>query len=147
MFNDQLDTSTASYKMFHRYLTVAFKIQPDYTLSSPDNVMIMDVFKHSVNGYSISRRFQATVNDSAVVLEEAPENQQKEAPADLDTILGGTFRMGFLDQKEASRKDAVVLPHFEIIKQAEAAQQKESMDELRLVDDEGGMDEEDDMDV
>lgn len=147
MCNDQVDTSSAAYKIFYRYLTVAFRIQPDYTLSSPDNIMIMDVFKHSVNGYSISRRFQATVNETAVVLEEAPENQQKDAPADLDTILGGTFRMGFLDQREASRKDAVVLPHFEIIKQAEAAQDRENKEDMQLVDDEGGMDEHDDMDV
>lgn len=108
--------------------------------------MILDVFKHSINGYSISRRFQATVHETAVSLEEAPENQQKEAPADLDTLLGGTFRMGFL-QSEAPQKAAQILPHFEIIKRAEDELSRMNNDELQLVDDEGGMDDEDDMDV
>lgn len=107
--------------------------------------MILDVFKHSVNGYSISRRFEASVQDTAVVLQEAPENQLKDAPADLDTLLQGTFRMGF-KQSEATRKVAIDLPHFEIIRQAEAALAKER-EEPGMVDDEGGMDEEDDMDV
>ena len=105
----------------------------------------MDVYKQSISGYSVSRKFQATIGDTAVSLEEAPENQLKDAPGDLDTLLGGTFRMGFL-QHEATRKDATDLPHFEIIRKAEEAlaKQREDADD---VDDEGGMDDEDDMDV
>ena len=145
MFSDQIDKESAAYRIFYRYLTLLFHIQPDVALASPSDVMIMDVYKQSISGYSVSRKFQATIGDTAVSLEEAPENQLKDAPGDLDTLLGGTFRMGFL-QHEATRKDATDLPHFEIIRKAEEAlaKQREDADD---VDDEGGMDDEDDMDV
>jgi hypothetical protein len=145
VFSDQVDRESASYRIFYRYLTLSFHIQSDFALASPSDVMIVDVFKQSVSGFSVSRRFQATVSEAAVSLEEAPENQVKEAPADLDTLLGGTFRMGFL-QTEAIRKEAIDLPHFEIIRRAEEALAKQR-EEPEEIDEEGGMDEEDDMDV
>ena len=92
----------------------------------------------------MSRKFLATIGETSVSLDQAPENQVRDAPGDLDTVLGGTFRMGFLES-EGNRKDAIDLPHFEIIRKAEEALAKGK--EVREIGFEGGMDDEDDMDV
>ena len=143
--SDQIDETSAAYKIFFQRITLSFRLQSDLAFTSPSCVSIVDVFKQGVSGFSVSRRFEASVLESAVVLQEAPENKLKDAPADLDSLLQGTFRMGF-KQSEAIRKGAIDLPHFDVIRQAEAALAKEREDPA-MVDEEGGMDDEDDMDV
>ena len=130
--------------IFLQSIGYRFRVVQAEGMRSEGDYMEVDIYRAAMNGYSCSHRYSFKFSEEGMTVEEVEANKRVHVETDPDKVLGGgTFKIGRNPNSQGQKMTE--LPHFDIVKRAEAERRKQAEDDAKMQDEE--QDEEDDVDV